>query len=70
MNRAKTLFLTVLAVVVVIVVAQNTETVETQLLFVSIAMPRAVLLLVTLVTGFVLGILVGTRSTRRDAKKE
>ena len=64
MNRAKTLFLTVLAVVVVIVVAQNTETVETQLLFVSIAMPRAVLLLVTLVTGFVLGILVGTRSTR------
>lgn len=58
-----------LAVLVVIVVLQNTQAVETRLLFVSITMPRAVLLLVSAVVGFALGVLVSLRVVRKKAQK-
>ena len=60
----------VVAILVVIVVLQNTQTVETKLLFVTIAMPRAVLLLVTLLVGFALGLIAATWLSRRPPKKE
>ncbi|MHC5002376.1 MAG: LapA family protein [Planctomycetota bacterium] len=47
----------VIAVLAIVVIAQNTETVETHLLFVTISMPRAILLISTLAIGFVLGLL-------------
>jgi len=54
----------VLAVFVVIVVLQNTDTVTTRILWVSVAMPRVLLLLTTLLVGVVIGILVGNRLRR------
>ena len=48
----------VLAIIVVIVVWQNTEEVETHFLLATVTMPRAVLLGTTTAIGFVLGILV------------
>ena len=66
MKNLKLIAAVVVGILVVIVMLQNTHEVETRLLFVTITMPRAVLLLVTLVIGFVIGLLV---SGRLRAKK-
>ena len=61
----------VIAILAIIVIAQNTETVETRLLFFSISMPRAVLLISTLLIGYVLGLLsaaIVEVNTKRAAK--
>ena len=47
----------VLALSVAIVVLQNTESVQTKILFFSFTMPRAVLLFFTALTGFIIGVL-------------
>lgn len=57
----------VAVVVVLILILQNTEDVRTRILFAEITMPRAVLLVVMLAIGFVLGLLTALR-TRPDAK--
>ena len=57
MNRVKIVIAVILAVLALIVIAQNSASVDTRLLFMTVTMPRAVLLLVTLVIGFVLGLL-------------
>ncbi len=69
MKRLKVLSILVLALTVLIVVLQNTEQVETKILFASVVMPRALLLGVTLLVGFSLGILVAGRLSRTKAKK-
>lgn len=61
MSKAKVLIAAALAILVLIVVLQNTETVETRILFTSISMPRAALLFGTLVIGFALGVLAAGR---------
>jgi uncharacterized integral membrane protein len=58
----------VLAVVIVVIALQNTEPVDTKLLFATVSMPRAVLIFTTAASGFGLGVLttlVWTRSGRR-----
>ena len=57
MNKPKLVALSVLALLVVIVVLQNTQAVETKLLFFTITMPRAVLLFGAMLTGFAMGVL-------------
>jgi uncharacterized integral membrane protein len=57
MERTKAIILVILALLGMIIVLQNTETVETRLLFWSISMPRAVLLLGTSLIGFAAGII-------------
>jgi len=44
MSRAKIIAAAIAAVLVLIIVAQNRETVETHILFLTISMPRAILL--------------------------
>lgn len=53
--------------IVVIVVLQNTESVETRVLFFSFTMPRALLLVITLVVGVIAGLLMGSRLRRNKA---
>ncbi len=48
-------------VVVAILVFQNTEPTRTKILFATITMPRAVLLVVMLAIGFALGVLTAAR---------
>ncbi len=67
-DRLRLFGIAALAIVVVIVILQNTAPVETKLLFVSITMPRAVLLFLTFVIGFVVGLLAAGRIARK--KKE
>jgi uncharacterized integral membrane protein len=58
MQRFKLIALLVLVMAAIILVQQNTEPVETRILFLTVTMPRAVLLMLTLMIGFACGILV------------
>lgn len=55
-DRLKIIGVAILALLVLVIVLQNTEAVETKLLFVSVSMPRAALLFGTLIVGFALGV--------------
>jgi lipopolysaccharide assembly protein A len=71
-NKMKVVGIAVVALLVVIVVLQNTQPVETTLLFLTVTMPNAALLFGTLVIGFALGVLTaghivsGARRTLPD----
>ena len=58
MERFKMISTAILALLGIIIILQNTEPVETKLLFFSITMPRAILLMGTTFIGFALGVLV------------
>jgi len=66
MNRFKMISIAILTLLGVIIILQNTEQVETKLLFLSIAMPRAILLMVTTLIGFALGVLVSFFFQRKE----
>ena len=68
MRKARWIATVVLAVLVVIMVLQNTEAVETRLLFATVTMPRAVLLLTTALIGFAMGILTALLMMRQRDK--
>ena len=70
MNRFKMISITILTILGVIIILQNMETVETRLLFFTIPMPRAVLLMVTTLIGFALGILVSFFFQRKEQPKK
>ena len=64
MNRLKLIVAGVLAIGAIVIMLQNTAPVETRLLVVTVTMPRALLLLLTMAIGFVLGIMFSFPSTR------
>ena len=68
--RIRIVIAIVVAILAVIVALQNTQAVETKLLLVTITMPRAVLLFVTLLVGFALGLITATWLSRRPPKKK
>ena len=70
MNRFKMISIAILTILGVIIILQNTEQVETKLLFLSITMPRAILLMGTTLIGFALGILVSFFFQRKEQSKE
>lgn len=57
MKNAKTILIAVAALLGIIIILQNTESVQTNILFMAITMPRAVLLFVTLLLGVIIGVL-------------
>ena len=65
MKHVKWVSIVVLCLIIVIVVLQNTESVETRILFASITMPRAVLLCSTTLIGFALGVIASFVLRRR-----
>ena len=67
MSRWKLVLVVIIGILAIIVVVQNTQTVDTKLLFVTVTMPRAVLLFITLVIGFVIGVLSAEKITRKRA---
>ena len=56
-NKFKIIGIALVVLIVVIVVLQNTQAVETKLLFLTVTMPNAALLLGTLIIGFAIGVL-------------
>lgn len=69
MNRVKLIVAGVLALLVLIVVLQNTQAVETRVLFLSFTLPRAVWLVVATLVGFILGVLVSFRGGGKAPKR-
>jgi uncharacterized integral membrane protein len=67
MRNLKFIAAAVLAILVAILVVQNTEPVETHLLSATVAMPHAVLIFISAAAGFVLGVLL-TMSLRSKRK--
>lgn len=55
--RLKLFSILTLTILLLIVIVQNTDVVETRLLFVTVAMPRAALLGLSVLVGFLLGVL-------------
>jgi uncharacterized integral membrane protein len=66
MKRFKLISIAILTILGIIIILQNTEQVETRLLFLSITMPRAILLMCTTLIGFALGVLVSLFFQRKD----
>ena len=56
-TQMKVVAVAVLALVAVVLLYQNREPVQTKLLFATIEMPRAIMLLVTLAIGFAAGLI-------------
>ncbi len=71
--KFKLIALLILAVLAIILILQNREVVDTRLLFVTVSMPVAALLALTLLLGFAGGVLVamkvGNRYGRQPVKK-
>jgi len=70
MRNLKFIAASVLVILVGILVVQNTEPVETHLLFATVAMPHAVLIFISAAAGFVLGVLLtmSLKSRRRNIR--
>lgn len=66
MRRLRIIAAVTLAALAVIVILQNTAPVETRLLFATVTMPRAALLILTTLVGFALGLLTSYIGRRRS----
>ena len=64
MKKVKLVFGVILVVIGAIIILQNTAAVETHILWYSITMPRAVLLLVTGLVGFALGVIACFKASK------
>ncbi len=61
MKHVKLAGIALALIIVVVLILQNTQQVETKILFATIEMPRAVLLFITAALGFAAGLLVAIR---------
>lgn len=68
MKRLKLALALIAGFLLIVVILQNTETVETRILSATIELPRAILLLLVLLFGFALGFATAWW-TRRKAEK-
>ena len=58
MGKIRNIIIVLLVVLAIIVILQNTQAVETKLLFVTVTMPRALLLMVTFLVGLAVGFIL------------
>lgn len=70
MTKVKVFVFGVVALLAIIIFFQNTESVNTQILFAKIEMPRAMMLLFTLLLGFVMGMVASAFLRRRKTKEK
>ena len=70
LNKIKLYTGLALLAIVLIVVFQNTQTVETKFLFMTMTMPRAALLGMTMLIGVFIGILISLALLGKDTPKE
>ena len=57
MKKAKIVVITVISILALIIILQNTKSVETKILFMTVTMSRALLLIMTFVMGFATGLI-------------
>ncbi|MHC4068607.1 MAG: LapA family protein [Planctomycetota bacterium] len=68
-NKAKFIIVLVISLLTLILILQNTTAVETKVLFMTITMPRALLLLVTFLVGFIAGLITMSVLTGKSSKE-
>lgn len=67
-SKFKIVTAVILAILLIVVILQNTDLVETRLLFATVEMPRAAMLALAMLVGFVIGVLVVLSMGRRKSK--
>lgn len=70
MKKFKNALVVVIVLLVIIIILQNTQAVETKLLFMTITMPRALLLILTFLVGFVGGVFFLNYFQNRSSKSD
>jgi uncharacterized integral membrane protein len=70
MKNIKIILITVVVSLAVVVALQNRQQVETKFLFTSITMPRMLLILSTLVLGFIIGLITAGLLRRKSDKSK
>ena len=69
MKKVKLAAIVIVSVVALIIVLQNTEVTPARILFWNLPMSRALLLILTFVLGFVIGVLVASNYLRKKRVK-
>ncbi|MFC1780733.1 lipopolysaccharide assembly protein LapA domain-containing protein [Planctomycetota bacterium] len=70
MKKFKIIVIVVVLLFTLIVILQNTESVETRFLFAKFGLPRAFLLFLTFIFGFIGGLLVALDFEGKNKKKQ
>lgn len=70
MKKAKLITIIIISILAFIIFLQNTESVETKILFMRVVMPRAILLISTFLVGFVAGLITTSLLLRKSGKKK
>ena len=68
MTKIKSILAITVSLLILIIILQNTQAVEARLLFMKATMPHTLLLLVTLLIGFVIGIVTASHFSGKPAK--
>ncbi len=68
MKKFKLIIVVIVSILALIIFLQNTESVQTKLLFMTVAMPRALLLISTFLIGFVAGIITASLLLRKSGR--
>jgi uncharacterized integral membrane protein len=67
MKKAKVIGIIIVALLVFIIFFQNTQSAETKLLFVTVKMPIVVLLMLTVLVGFIGGLVTANSVLRKPS---
>ncbi len=70
LDRLRLFGLVALVILAVVLILQNIGPAEASILFISLKMPLAVMLMLTFAIGFVVGLLTAGRLTRKKREKE
>lgn len=71
MQKRNIIIVLVISVLALILILQNTQSVETRILWITVAMPRALLLFITFLCGFISGIIAtGIFTRKKTASKD
>ena len=65
MKKVKVVVIITILLLTLIVFIQNTQAVETKLLFMTITMPRVLLLMLTFIMGFIGGLIIASYILRK-----
>ena len=70
MKKAKVIGIIIISLLVLIIFLQNTQSAETKLLFMTIKMPIVILLILTVLIGFIGGLVTANCVLRKPGKVE
>lgn len=70
MKKAKVIGIILISMLAVVIFLQNTQAVETKLLFITVTMSRALLLILTFVAGFATGLITMSYMIRKPKKTQ